>query len=117
MRFDNIFSFMYSPRPLTKAAAFDGQVPADVRSKRLKILQDAQRRITLERSRELVGRRVEVLLEGAPKPGEREFSGRTSCNRMVHFPHDGALPGAIVEVVVTEAYQNSLRGEVPLHGK
>ena len=117
LRFDNIFSFMYSPRPLTKAAAFDGQVPADVRSRRLQRLQDAQRQITLERSRELVGRRVEVLLEGAPKPGECEFSGRTSCNRIVRFSHDGALPDSIVEVVVTEAYPNSLRAEFPVHGK
>lgn len=118
LRFENVFSFMYSPRPLTRAASFVGQLPLDVRSERLQRLQDAQREITLARNLELVGRRVEVLVEGTSKSDGSRFSGRTSCNRIVNFPYDGINgPGAFVEVVVTEAYPNSLRGEVPQQGK
>lgn len=118
LRFENVFSFMYSPRPLTRAASFEGQLPLEVRSERLQGLQETQREISLERNLELVGRRVEVLVEGTSKSDESEFSGRTSCNRIVNFPFDGvAEPGAIIEVVITGAYPNSLRGEVPRQGK
>ncbi len=118
LRFENVFSFMYSPRPLTRAASFEGQLPLEVRSERLQRLQEAQREISLERNLELVGRRVEVIVEGTSKSDESEFSGRTSCNRIVNFPFDGAAaPGDFIEVAVTEAYPNSLRGEVPQQGK
>lgn len=114
VRFDNIFSFMYSPRPGTRAAGFSGQVPLEERSARLQRLQDEQKEITSERLRALVGRTIEVLIEGESRIDPGELSGRTSCNRVVNFPVPEGLqagPGCLIEVTVTEAYQNSLRGE------
>src|SRR5574337_355801 len=64
VRFDNIFSFMYSPRPGTRAASFTEQVAFDVKSERLRVLQEAQREITFQRNRSLVGSKIEVLVEG-----------------------------------------------------
>lgn len=112
VRFDNIFSFMYSPRPDTRAASFDGQLPAEVRARRLQALQEEQKAITIERNREKIGKTMEVLVEGPSKADPGELMGRTSCNRIVNFeraPGVDAVPGSIIEVVVTDAYPNSLR--------
>lgn len=110
VRFDNVFSFMYSPRPGTQAAGFAGQVPLDVKSRRLRTLQETQRGITMERSRALVGRRAEVLVEGESKARPEEVSGRTSCNRIVNFQGPRVPTGALADVIITDALANSLRG-------
>lgn len=113
VRFDNIFSFMYSPRPDTRAASFDGQLAPEVRTERLQILQEEQKAITFARNREKVGRAMEVLVEGPSKADPDELMGRTSCNRIVNFASPPGIetgPGAVIEVLVTDAYPNSLRG-------
>jgi tRNA-2-methylthio-N6-dimethylallyladenosine synthase len=112
VRFDNIFSFMYSPRPKTKAADMDDHVPLEIKSERLKILQETQRDITFKKSLELAGRKVEVLVEGRSKGNDLEISGRTSCNRIVNFPGPEDLTGGLAEVVITDVFPNSLRGEL-----
>ncbi|MBI5587169.1 MAG: tRNA (N6-isopentenyl adenosine(37)-C2)-methylthiotransferase MiaB [Deltaproteobacteria bacterium] len=111
VRFDNIFSFMYSPRPGTKAAAFDGQVEPETRAERLRVLQERQKEITAERNMELVGRTMEVLVEGVSKVDPEEISGRTTCNRIVNFRAPLEMNGTLVDVLITRAYANSLRGE------
>jgi tRNA-2-methylthio-N6-dimethylallyladenosine synthase len=108
-RFDNVFSFMYSPRPGTPASAYSGHVPAEVKSARLSALQEVQRGITLGRNRSLVGRTVEVLIEGPSKAGMEEAAGRTGCNRVVNFPWRSAEAGGLHNVKITEALPNSLR--------
>ncbi|MBI5826166.1 MAG: tRNA (N6-isopentenyl adenosine(37)-C2)-methylthiotransferase MiaB [Deltaproteobacteria bacterium] len=110
VRFDNVFSFMYSPRPGTLAAGFAGQAALDVKSERLHVLQETQRGITEERNRALVGRRAEVLVEGESKARPEELSGRTSCNRIVNFQAPKALTGTLADVIITDAFPNSLRG-------
>ncbi len=113
VRFDNIFSFMYSPRPNTRAATFGRQVPPEVKSRRLQELQAAQREITLERSKALVGKTLEVLVEGVNKTDGAELSGRTVCNRIVNFPAPvelGGLAGSLIDISITRAFPNSLRG-------
>jgi tRNA-2-methylthio-N6-dimethylallyladenosine synthase len=111
-RFDNIFSFMYSPRPNTRAASFEGQLSLDVRTQRLQVLQEEQKQITIERNRETIGKKMEVLVEGPSRGNPEEMMGRTSCNRIVNFACASgmtAAPGDIMEVVVTDGYANSLR--------
>jgi len=110
-RFDNIFSFMYSTRPGTLAAGFTGQIDLPVKAARLSAVQERQKEITAERSQELVGTVKSVLVEGPSKADPGEMTGRTSCNRVVNFPAEAATTGAIVDVLITQAYPNSLRGE------
>lgn len=110
LRFDGMFSFMYSPRPGTKAVGFSGQVPDEVKSFRLKTLQARQREIEGEKNRALVGSATDVLVEGPSKNDPSELTGRTSCNRVVNFPGPKGLVGSVEPVTINEAYPNSLRG-------
>lgn len=121
IRFDNIFSFMYSPRPGTRAESFGGHIPFEVKSERLRMLQEAQREITAEKMSALVGETLEVLVEGPSKADPGEVMGRTGCGRIINFPPHGAdtedarkkLYGGMLEVLVIDAYPNSLRGMIP----
>ena len=109
-RFDNIFSFMYSPRPGTAAADFDGQLPLEVKRDRLRRLQRLQLKITSEITNALVGASVKVLVEGPSKADRAELTGRSSCNRIVNFSAPDAPVGGFAELTITEAYANSFRG-------
>jgi tRNA-2-methylthio-N6-dimethylallyladenosine synthase len=109
-RFDSAYTFQYSPRPGTRAAAFDDQVPKEVvqeRFDRLLALQDA---IGLERARAQVGRDVEVLVEGAGRK-HASTQSRTRTNRILHLdtPH---APGSFLRARVTSAAAHHLVGEV-----
>ncbi len=110
VRFDGAFSFKYSPRPGTLAAGFDDKVPEEVKAERLEELQALQRTITLEKNRSLAGRTMSVLVEGRSRLDPQELSGRTTCNRVVNFPDPGLSPGDMADILITEGYQNSLRG-------
>jgi tRNA-2-methylthio-N6-dimethylallyladenosine synthase len=110
------YSFKYSPRPGTAAAALDGAVPEDVAQARLEALQDLLRARTLAHHRAQVGAIAEVLIEGRGRR-ERQISGRDAHHRIVHldaadFPH--ARPGALVRARIAEATPHSLLGEPPL---
>ncbi|MFQ5427719.1 MAG: tRNA (N6-isopentenyl adenosine(37)-C2)-methylthiotransferase MiaB [Thermodesulfobacteriota bacterium] len=108
--FDNIFSFMYSSRPGTLAAGFEPTVPLEEKKRRLAALQALQSSITLQRGNQLVGSIENVLVEGASKLREEEFTGRTSQNRVVNFSAPIEKEGSLIDVQITEAYQHSLRG-------
>ncbi len=110
VRFDNLYSFKYSDRKRTAAAAMDGKVPETEKWERLSELQALQKRITMEKNRALVGSETEVLVEGWSKKGG-ELSGRTPTNYVVNFPGERALVGRLVRVVVKEAKAHSLHGE------
>jgi tRNA-2-methylthio-N6-dimethylallyladenosine synthase len=116
-RFEQSFSFLFSPRPHTVAAVRAGsapewtEVPRAIAVERLERLQAAQRRIAAEILAAQLGRTVEVLVEGASdEPGDR--LGRTPENRVVHFPaaEADAPAGALVRVRVTRAGGSSLSG-------
>jgi len=111
VRYADLFSFMYSVRPGTKAADFTGEVPREVKQERLQRLQNLQRSMTLERNRSLVGSCQEVLVEGFSKRGDQLF-GRTSGNRVVNFEGSEELIGTLVPLTITRPYQNSLLGEI-----
>lgn len=109
--FDHSFSFVYSPRPGTPAAALADDVPMETKKERLARLQqllDTQRQRI---SRQMVGGTQRVLLEREARHGEGLFAGRTANNRVVNVPASAALIGRFVEVRITEALPNSLRGE------
>ncbi|MGZ3569991.1 MAG: tRNA (N6-isopentenyl adenosine(37)-C2)-methylthiotransferase MiaB, partial [Thermodesulfobacteriota bacterium] len=96
VRFDDLFSFKYSPRKGTRAAQFDDKVGEKVRQERLSILQEIQRGITIEKNEELEGRVEEVLVEGRSKQSLHDVTGRTRSNRIVNFEGDLKLVGKLV---------------------
>jgi tRNA-2-methylthio-N6-dimethylallyladenosine synthase len=112
IEFDHSFSFIYSQRPGTPAAAFVDSVPEDTKKKRLQILQDRLRELETKFSQEMVGSTQRILVERESQKGDGDIAGRTENNRVVNFPGDTALIGKFVDVVITEAYANSLRGEL-----
>lgn len=119
VRFDDIFSFKFSPRSGTAASRMQNQIPEDVRAERLKIVQSIQDEITKDIMQGYVGRVEEVLVEGpAERNGHRESTGRTRTNKVVNFEGKPKL-GELVKIKITCAYRNSLRGEivVPMQSK
>ena len=112
--FDASFSFLYSPRPGTPAAALRDDTPHDVKLGRLHRLQDALARHERAIGAGMVGSLQRVLVEGAARKNARELSGRTSNNRVVNFAGDARLTGTFVDVAITAALSHTLRGEIAL---
>jgi tRNA-2-methylthio-N6-dimethylallyladenosine synthase len=110
--YDTSFSFIYSPRPGTPAAALHDDTPHEVKLKRLQRLQaaidDNVRAISASR----LGTVQRVLVEGAARKTPNALFGRTECNRAVVFEGSDRLIGQLVDIRITEAPQRSLRGEV-----
>ncbi len=112
VRFDNSFSFIFSPRPGTPAANLPDDTPHEVKLRRLQELQAAINQNIKEISEERVGTVQRILVEGPSKRGNGELMGRTECNRVVNFPGNERLIGQLVDVTITEAMTYTLRGEV-----
>ncbi len=115
VRFDNSFSFIFSPRPGTPAASLHDDTPQDVKLRRLQQLQAAINQNIKDISEERVGTVQRLLVEGVSKRDASELMGRTECNRVVNFPGQPRLMGQMVDVRITEAKTYTLRGEVLLH--
>ena len=115
VRFDNSFSFIFSPRPGTPAANLHDDTPHEVKLRRLQELQAAINQNIKEISDERVGTVQRLLVEGISKRDGSELMGRTECNRVVNFPAHGQqerLIGQLIDVKITEAKTYTLRGEV-----
>ena len=110
--FDQSFSFIYSARPGTPAASLADDTPLEVKKQRLQILQTRINQQALEISQRMVGTRQKVLVEKLSKKSDRQVSGRTENNRWVNFDADPSIIGQFVDVIVTEALPNSLRGRL-----
>lgn len=111
VRYADLFSFIYSARPGTKAADFPDEVTRAEKQARLERLQSAQKKITLARNESLVGSIQQVLVEGPSTSGDSLF-GRTGGNRGAVLAGDPALAGRIVDVRITEGLQTLLKGEI-----
>lgn len=110
--FDYSFSFIYSPRPGTPAVEFEDSVTVDTKKVRLARLQSIIGKATSERSESMVDTVQTVLVEGVSKKDSLELSGRTENNRVVNFIAPSQLIGQFVDVVITRALPNSLRGRL-----
>jgi tRNA-2-methylthio-N6-dimethylallyladenosine synthase len=109
--YDNVFVFRFSRRPGTPAATMPDQVPDEVKADRNTRLLQVAERVSADRSRRLVGRTVEVLVDGTSKKNAGELSGRTRCNRVVNFDGQGrASVGELASVRIDQALPHSLRG-------
>jgi len=110
--FDQSFSFIYSARPGTPAASFADDTPMSVKKERLSILQARINQQAMEISRGMVGSVQSVLVEKPSKKDPRQLAGRTENMRWVNFDGDPSCIGQFVDVVITEALPNSLRGRM-----
>lgn len=112
--FDHSFSFVYSARPGTPASGLPDETPESVKKQRLAILQERILQQTAQISRRMMGTTQRVLVNGFSPRDPGQLSGRTENNRVVNFraanPTD--LIGYFVDVEITEAFPNSLRGEL-----
>nr|HUM33876.1 tRNA (N6-isopentenyl adenosine(37)-C2)-methylthiotransferase MiaB [Candidatus Saccharicenans sp.] len=109
--FTNIFSFRYSPRPLTRAARWNDDVPEEVKIERLIELQKRQKEIQLKLNQKAVGQRQKVLALGQSKKGNL-YTGRNEAYQVVNFSSDRELSPGFVEVVITGGGAYSLKGEL-----
>lgn len=117
VRFDSSFSFIFSPRPGTPAAALPDDTPREVKLQRLQTLQAAIEAEARSISQSRVGTRRTILVEGPSRKDPNELMGRTECNRIVNFdggPRSASMVGQMLDVVITEALPHSLRGRVAL---
>jgi tRNA-2-methylthio-N6-dimethylallyladenosine synthase len=110
--FDHSFSFIYSRRPGTPAAELPDNVPMSVKRERLARLQARINALAADISAAMVGRVERVLVERPSRKRADQLCGRTENNRVVNFDGAPALIGRFVDVRITEALPNSLRGEV-----
>ena len=110
--FDGSYSFIYSPRPGTPAAELEDTVPREVKLERLQRLQAKIATDNLAISQRMISNVERVLVEGAARKSSAELSGRTDNNRVVNFPGQLRLVGEFVNVAITAALTNTLRGEM-----
>jgi tRNA-2-methylthio-N6-dimethylallyladenosine synthase len=109
VRYDSAFTFVYSPRHGTEAAALPDQVPHEVKVERMERLVEVVQRIARERNHDRVGRVEEVLVEGPSRTDASVLRGRTRRNTTVNFTGD-VQPGELVPVRIEAATSTTLKG-------
>lgn len=110
--FDMSFSFIYSARPGTPAADLPDDVTEQEKKERLYILQNRITQMAQQISRQMFDTEQRILVEGPSKKNPMELRGRTENNRVVNFEGPHSVIGQFVDVRITEALPNSLRGEL-----
>ncbi|AJQ94552.1 tRNA (N6-isopentenyl adenosine(37)-C2)-methylthiotransferase MiaB [Gynuella sunshinyii] len=113
INFDHSFSFVYSARPGTPAASMEDDTDMETKKQRLSILQTRINQQSMNISRGMVGTTQIILVTGASEKNPADLFGRTENNRSTYFEcQDRSMIGKFVQVKITEAYPNSLRGEL-----
>ena len=112
MTIDHSYSFIYSKRPGTPAASLPDNVPMQVKKDRLTLLQNQLKKNAQKISQNMVGTTQTILVTGSAKKHAGHLSGRTENNRVVNFAANERLIGQMVDVMITEALPNSLRGQI-----
>ena len=111
VRYDNVYSFIYSARESTPAAKMDDNVPQDVKEARLKRLNAVIGVHALEKAKALVGQTLNVLVDGPSKKNSAIYSGYTDTNKLVNFVPTTAQTGQIVKVLIESARTWTLQGK------
>ncbi len=112
VRYDGIYSFIYSKRSGTPAAKIADTIPKEEKSRNLTRLLELQKEIQLEKNMEYSGKVVEVLVDGESKSDEKLLSGRTSTGKIVHFEGDRNLEKKFVKVKINNVRSFYLTGEI-----
>lgn len=113
VRFDSVYSFLYSKRSGTPAAEMEDPVSDEEKHRRFDRLLEVQNRISREINEEYFGRSEEILVEGVSKTENTMLTGRTSGGKIVNFPDNGSVQaGDIISVKITKVSTWSLTGEI-----
>ncbi|VAX11212.1 tRNA-i(6)A37 methylthiotransferase [hydrothermal vent metagenome] len=110
--FDHSFSFVFSPRPGTPAMDLPDEITSDMKQARLARLQHRINGMGQQISRRMVGTVQRVLVERPARKNPEQLAGRTENNRVVNFDGPTEFIGEFVDILITEALPNSLRGEL-----
>jgi tRNA-2-methylthio-N6-dimethylallyladenosine synthase len=110
--YDLSYSFIFSARPGTPAANFPDDVSMAVKEQRLQHLKNRLNEMTMAISEAMIGTTQSILVEGVSKKNPLHLTGRTENNRVVNFAAHPRLIGQFVDVMITEALPNSLRGRM-----
>ncbi|MBN1573813.1 MAG: tRNA (N6-isopentenyl adenosine(37)-C2)-methylthiotransferase MiaB [Deltaproteobacteria bacterium] len=112
VEFDNAFSFKYSERPGTAAARLEDDVSPNEKSRRLEVVQDLQKRLTMKSNLKNIDSIYDVLATGLSIKDPEEITGRSDQNKIVNFKGTESAIGSVVPVKIKKAFNNSLWGEV-----
>jgi len=110
--YDMSFSFIYSARPGTPAADIVDDVSEETKKGRLQILQHRINQNAQQIARNMVGTVQRILVDGTSKKDANELTGRTENNRVVNFEGSEDMIGEFVDIEITKAFSNSLRGDI-----
>ena len=111
-KFDNAFTFIYSPRENTPASRLADNTPLEVKEKRLQELNQLVNQYFLENNQKKVGSIEKVLVEGKNENGKTDLYGYTETNKLINFNGSSDTIGKIIDVKVTDAKTWSLDGEI-----
>lgn len=112
VRYDNIYSFIYSKRSGTKAADMDDETPEDVKGRRMRELLEVQREISTEHYKRFIGRKMRVLADDVSKKHPGFMTGKSNEFIIVEFEGDASLTGSFVDVEVTETMNWAVKGKL-----
>ena len=112
VRYDNIYSFIYSKRTGTKAAEMPDSISEEEKGQRMRHLLEIQREISTEHYKRFIGRRMKVLVDDVSKKREGYVSGKSSEFIIVEFEGDNSLIGTFVDVEITEAMNWAVVGHI-----
>jgi tRNA-2-methylthio-N6-dimethylallyladenosine synthase len=111
IEFDQAFVFKYSPRRDTPAAAMPEQLPQGIKEERNQMLLELINETAARRYQQLIGRQVQILVEGPSKKNPARMTGRTACNRIVVFEGSPRHRGQLMEVRIMRAGAFTLYGD------
>lgn len=112
IEFDQIYSFVYSPRPNTSAEALGDDISHSIKMERLYHLQSKQYEIQKRLNEQWIGKIVNVLVDGFSQKNHSMLTGRTTNNKIVNFKEDSSSIGKLLDVCITQSSIHSLNGEI-----
>ncbi len=116
VRYDNIYSFIYSKRSGTPAAEMENQISDEIKGERFKRLVDLQTVISKEKNLEFKGKTLRALVEGRSKTDDTRLTARAENNRVIHFEGDDSLIGTYTDIYIENAEPHALYGRLAQKG-
>ena len=110
--YDQSYSFIYSKRPGTPAASLQDNISMEVKKERLSFLQETINTLSKNKSKNILGKQVEVLVEGTSSKYRNMVLGRTKNNKVINIPGSKDMIGKILKIEITELDNKSLKGEL-----